>query len=205
MNKINKLNNLNINIYNNNNCKKNKLTKRCSSISSKNIISKNDNFYVTKPLQNYFNKKSNNISSTINKSNLNYLEMYDNFMNDNSKKENDAFIIRNKKRISDSIKKKINLIFGENDLEKASNKNNISNKLPRTLTSDLYQFDYNYYNDISPITKFLHLKNEKNKIRFKKYYKLSNKDSSNYLLQFNKDFNCQGRINKNYCKSYYIN
>ena len=200
INKINKLSNLNINIYNNNNYKKNKLTKRCSSISSKNIILKNDNFYMSKLPQNYFNKKTNNVSN-INKSNLNYLEIYDNFMNDNSKKENDAFIIKNKKRISNSIKKKINLIFGENDLEKASYKNNISNKLPRTLTSDLYQFDYNYYNDISPITKFLHLKNEKNKTNLKNYYKLSNLDSFNHLFYFNKDSNYQGGINKNYCKS----
>lgn len=169
LNKYNKINIIKTNNINNCNYNNNNILKHKNSTSYKYIsknLNSNDNC----------NLKDNNFSS-----NINYFELYDNLIHKNNAKENDIFITKNKKRISSSIKKKINLIIGENNLEKLSHKNNIS-KLPRTLTSELYQFDYQYYNDISPITKFIYLNNEKNKKCFNINNKYNNKNHLNHLL-----------------------
>ena len=188
-NKFNKINYSNI--YNNNR-KNNILSHRCSSLTSKNKFQKNNYF------NNQKSKYENNENNFENIKNSDYLEIYDNFINDNNKKDNDAFIIKNKKRISNSIKKKINLLIGENDLKKISNNHNIVNKLPRPLTSDLYKIDHKYYNDISPVTKFLN--KEKRNIIIKANNKKYNKNISEILF----NYNLSKEVNDNYvCKSYF--
>ena len=189
---INVIKTKNINIYN---YKRNNKAKQNNSTSYKNLMHKNEN------LNDNCKMKEKNFKSN---KNINYLELYDNFIHKNNKNVNDIYIIRNKKRISSSIRKKINLIIGENSLEKFSHKDNISNKLPRTLDSELYQFDYQYYYDISPITNFINL-NEKNKKGLKINIKYNNKHSINHLLNYNNHLKHKKNKDIIYYRNYPIN
>jgi len=160
---INNININNINIYKIK--ENNKLIKSHSTSSWKCLNLKNDNDISNKGQsqpKSYHGLKYNN-SSNKKISKINYFESLI------SDKEKDYLITKNKNRISKPIKKQINSLIVENDLENISYKNNISNKRPRVLNSELFQFDNKYYNDISPITKFMYLNNEKNKKNFKIY------------------------------------
>ena len=187
--------NLSYNIYN-----KNKTYLNYKN-SNNNILNKYKQINLIKTKNINCKMKEKNFKSN---KNINYIELYDNFIHKNNKKVNDIFIIRKKKRISSSIRKKINLIIGENDLEKFSHKNNISNKLPRTLNSELYQFDYQYYYDISPITNFIN-QNEKNKKSLKINIKYNNKHSLNHLLNYNNHLKHEKNKDIIYYKNYLIN
>ena len=160
------LNNINKNIFinlnfdkenSNVNSKKkiNRFKEKCSALSAKNIF-----------------HNSNKI--IFNTNNLNF---------ERTKKENSYYI--SNPRIALSIKKKIKSLILENDLENLSHKNNISNKIPNVLNSDLYKFDNKYYNDISPLTKYINFNNEKSKKKSFKYFTSNN----SYISNFNNDYN----------------
>ena len=168
---INQNNNTYISIINKYKINNNHISLRRYS-SNGNIINQENDYYEF--------KENNNINHLKNKSKLYSNNVYENLMINLQKKQNDAVIIKDKKRISTSIKKKINSIIGENDLENISYKNNISNKMPRILTSELFQFDSKYYNDISPIKIFANLNNQKNKKIF---------NYNNYNEYFNDNYN----------------
>ena len=174
---INQNNNTYISIINKHKINNNQISLRRYS-SNGNIINQKNEYY-------YEFKENNNKNHLKNKSKLYSNTVYENLMINLQKKQNDAVIIKDKKRISSSIKKKINSIIGENDLENISYKNNISNKMPRILTSELFQFDSKYYNDISPLKKFANLNNPKNKkiFNYNNYNEFFNNDNYNKKLK----------------------
>lgn len=181
------MNNINQNKNNNNN---HKLLRKYSSYSNENNNENNYQLGVN-------NKNITNRSKLLS-------NIYQNLMIDLEKRENDAVIIKDKKRISNSIKKKINSIIGENNLDNISHKNNISNKIPRVLTSELLQFDTKYYNDISPIKKFTNLNKSKNKnnLKYNNYNSFYNNDNDEYNKKLKSSYLSYYNLSQN---KYYYN
>lgn len=182
----NKYNDINKNnIYKFNNTKSTKILINNTSLSSKKLLNKND-ININRKINSLkiinSNVKPNNLFGEKKQSSF---DVYDKLINNK-----DVLITKNKNRINNSMRKKINLFIGENGLNNVSYRNNIVNKMPRILNSELFQIDNTFYNNISPLKKFSYLNNEKNKNNYKKYYNdvylnNNNNNSSKNLSLYN--------------------
>ncbi len=203
----NSLININNNIYNKNktylhyknnsiSCLNNYINKENISSNKNSQINNSDNKLManytalsTRNIEKKRNSKikshNNSIKSDVKPNNLfglkkkrNSYILYDNYINNKIiNSEKDVLITKNKHRISNAMKKKINLLIGENGLNNLSYKNNIANKAPRILNSELFKFDKKYYNDISPLKKYMYL-NKKSKNYFKSFYNIEYNNNS---------------------------
>lgn len=124
-------------------------------------------------------------------------------------------LIKKKNRISKRLRNKINSLIGDSEFE---NKTNTVNKIPRILTSELFQIDNKLYNDIAPIAKFVHLNTGKNQYEFKQnYFNFysnrvingnhrfnENTKSSKYLSYYKLTANNAGNKDRNFNKKYIV-
>lgn len=163
--KYSKIININNNLNGYNTIKSNSLIKKTKSFSANNLIPKYNYLKLVNSQQRESNIKPNNF---VNRNKLNYNSFsYNNNSDSKQMSENNLFINKDKNRISKRLRNKINSLIGDSDFE---NKTNTFNKVPRILTSELFQIDNKNFNDISPISKFVHLNTGKNQNEFKQNY-----------------------------------
>jgi hypothetical protein len=212
-NKYSKFININNDLNGYNIVKSNSLIKKTKSFSANNLIPKYNYLKLVNSQQRESNIKPNNF---VNKNKLNYNSFsYKNNSDSKQMSENNLFINKEKNRISKRLRNKINSLIGDSEFE---NKTNTVNKIPRILTSELFQIDNKLYNDIAPIAKFVHLNTGKNQYEFKQnYFNFysnrvingnhrfnENTKSSKYLSYYKLTANNAGNKDRNFNKKYIV-
>lgn len=212
-NKYSKLIDMNNNINGYNVIKSKSLIKKTKSFSASILAPKYNYLKLVNSQQRESNIKPNNF---VNKNKLNNNSFsYKNNSDNKQMNEDYLFINKDKNRISKRLRNKINSLIGDGDFE---NKTNTVNKIPRILTSDLFQIDNNKFNEIAPISKFVHLNTGKNQYEFKQNYfnfysnRVNNGNyrfnentkSSKYLSYYKLTANNAGNKDRNYNKKYII-
>ena len=212
-NKYSKFIDMNNNLNGYNGLKSNTLIKKTKSFSANNLIPKYNYLKLVNSQQRESNIKPNNF---VNKNKLNYNSFsYKNNSDSKQMSENNLFINKEKNRISKRLRNKINSLIGDSEFE---NKTNTVNKIPRILTSELFQIDNKLYNDIAPIAKFVHLNTGKNQYEFKQnYFNFysnrvingnhrfnENTKSSKYLSYYKLTANNAGNKDRNFNKKYIV-
>ena len=205
--------NINNNLNGYNTVKSNSLIKKTKSFSANNLIPKYNYLKLVNGQQRESNIKPNNF---VNKNKLNYNSFsYKNNSDSNKMSENNLFFNKNKNRISKRLRNKINSLIGDSEFE---NKTNIVNKAPKILTSELFQIDNKFCNDIAPIEKFVHLNTGQNQYEFKQnYFNFysnrvnngnsrfnENANSSKYLSYYKLTANNAGNKDRNFNKKYIV-
>jgi hypothetical protein len=212
-NKYSKFIDMNNNLNGYNAIKSNSLIKKTKSFSVNNLIPKYNYLKLVNSQQRESNIKPNNF---VNKNKLNYNSFsYKNNSDSKQMSENNLFINKEKNRISKRLRNKINSLIGDSEFE---NKTNTVNKIPRILTSELFQIDNKLCNDIAPIAKFVHLNTGKNQYEFKQnYFNFysnrvingnhrfnENTKSSKYLSYYKLTANNAGNKDRNFNKKYIV-
>ena len=212
-NKYSKFIDMNNNLNGYSALKSNTLIKKTKSFSANNLIPKYNYLKLVNSQQRESNIKPNNF---VNKNKLNYNSFsYKNNSDSKQMSENNLFINKEKNRISKRLRNKINSLIGDSEFE---NKTNTVNKIPRILTSELFQIDNKLYNDIAPIAKFVHLNTGKNQYEFKQnYFNFysnrvingnhrfnENTKSSKYLSYYKLTANNAGNKDRNFNKKYIV-
>lgn len=212
INKNSKLININNNLNGYNVIKSNSLIKKSKSFSANNLVHKYNYLKLVNSQQKESNIKPNNF---VNRNKYNYNNFsYINKSESKQINENNFFIRKDKNRISKRLRNKINSLIGNDEFE---NKTNSINKIPRLLTSELFQIDNKYCNDISPISKFVYLNTGKNQSEFKQNYfnfysnRLNNgnhcfneNSKSSKYLSYKLSANNAGNKNVNFNKKYIV-